>query len=290
MNYIKIIVGLLLISSSSVAQIEGAPKVIRGDQDFTLLIKTNDNNTNVPVDGTEVYLYQTSTNELLSTEITTNGIAEFKIQPSTEYEIRTCNPAYLKGGMSIYECNEGNEVLCTFGASDYAFVAGGGADKPRAILKATIDLQKVTVGSIFELANVYYDLDKASLRQRGKQELDELAKIMKRNLSITIELSSHTDSRASDEYNKDLSKRRAHSCFEYLKTKGIAAKRITPKGYGENRLLNGCTDGVECSEEEHQRNRRTEIEILTYDPIKCSPIMDMDFKNKDLVVDNDDKK
>ena len=290
MNYIKYIAAFLILSSPLFSQVEGTPEIIRGDEQFILMVKTNDTNTKIPLNGTEVYLYETASNALLATEVTINGLAEFNIQPSTEYEVRTCHPNYLKGGMSIYECNEGNEVLCTFGASDYSFVAGGGPDKPVALLKATIELQSLSIGSIFELQNVYYDLDKATLRKRGKQELDDLAKIMKRNQSITIELSSHTDSRASNAYNNDLSQRRAKSCYDYLKSRGIAASRITPKGYGETKLLNKCSDGIECTEEQHQKNRRTEIEILTYEPIKCSPVMEMDFKNKDLIVDMDDKK
>lgn len=290
MNCIKYITALLFICSSLLAQNEGTPEIIRGDEEFTLLIKTRDTKSKKAISGTEVYLYQTATDELLTTDITVNGLAEFSIKPSTEYEIRTCNPDYLKGGMSIYECNEGNEVLCTFGAADYNFVAGGGKDKPKAILKATIDLQAVSVGSIFELANVYYDLDKATLRKSGRQELDDLVKIMNRNKSIKIELSSHTDSRASDAYNNKLSKERAQSCFNYLVAKGIKKDRIVPKGYGESRLLNKCNDGVTCNESQHQKNRRTEIEILKFEPIVCEPSVDMDFKDKDLIVDIDDEK
>jgi outer membrane protein OmpA-like peptidoglycan-associated protein len=113
---------------------------------------------------------------------------------------------------------------------------------------------------------------------------------MKRNKSITIELSSHTDSRASESYNNDLSQKRAQSCYDYIVSKGISSDRVRPKGYGESKLLNECKDGIECDEQQHQKNRRTEIEILRYTPIECEPIMDMDFKNKDLVLDADDKK
>lgn len=290
MKILKYIVCCFLFTTSCIAQNEGKPEIIRGNENFELLVKVIDIKTKKQVDDTEVYLYKTIENKLISSEITENGLVTFSIEPTSEYEIRTCNTGYLKGGMSIYECNEGNEVLCTFGATDYAFVAGGGKDKPNAFLKATVAIQPVSVGSIFELANVYYDLDKATLRPRGKEELDELIKIMKRNTSIKIELSSHTDSRASQEYNNDLSKRRALSCLDYLVENGISKDRVTPKGYGESRLLNECSNGVVCSEEKHQKNRRTEIEILNYDPIECMPMMDIDFQNKDLLVDHDDKK
>ncbi len=269
------------LSCLVVAQ-ETTPDIIRGSETFKLIIKVEDRDTKKPVEGTEVYLYHTKSGDLLNEQTVENGKATFNIDPHKEYEIRTCNNEYFKGGMSIYECNEGNEILCTFGASHYTFGAGGGPSKPDAMLQATLSLNSMKVGSILELENVYYDLDKASLRPSAKQELQELATIMKRNKSITIELSSHTDSRASKKYNKDLSNRRAQSCYQYLIDLGIAPDRIRPVGYGESRLVNQCADNVDCSEKQHQKNRRTEIEILTYTPIECKPSLDLDFKIKDL--------
>ena len=289
MKNLTIIFICLLYTMTSSAQDEGTPDIIRGDDKFILAINTVEDATENKIDDVEVYLYDTKTSELLATKSTTNGVAYFNIDPIHEYEIRTCNTGYLKNGLSIYECNEGNEVLCTFGGSHYNFVASGGKDKPAAMLQATISLKAISVGSIFELENVYYDLDKSALKPEGKEELDELVSIMQRNKSISIELSSHTDSRASNEYNIDLSQARAQSCFDYLTSKGIAASRIKTKGYGESKLLNKCSDNVTCTEAQHQINRRTEIEVLSYEPIACAPSLDVDFKIKDLKNDADDK-
>ncbi len=77
-----------------------------------------------------------------------------------------------------------------------------------------------------------------------------------------MELSSHTDSRSAADYNLKLSQRRADAAKKYIVEKGIAQNRIVAVGYGETRLLNRCADGVECSEEEHQLNRRTEIKTI----------------------------
>jgi len=288
---IKYIILIIAFATSTILYSqEGSPDIIRGDESFSFIVKTIDTNTNETLDGTNVYLYQTKKDKLIDSKVSQNGLVTFQIEPSTEYEVRTCNTGYLKNGISIFECNEGNEVLCSFGAKEYNFVAGGGPDKPKAVLKATVALQPLSIGSIFELANVYYDLDKATLRPSGKQELDDLVKIMNRNKSIKIELSSHTDSRASNEYNNKLSQERAQSCLDYLVSKGISADRIIPKGYGETKLKNNCGDNVKCTESEHQLNRRTEIEVLAYEPIVCAPSMDIDFKNKDLKIDPDDKK
>ncbi|OCX53419.1 hypothetical protein BEL04_03720 [Mucilaginibacter sp. PPCGB 2223] len=118
-------------------------------------------------------------------------------------------------------------------------------------------------GSIFVLSNIYYDLDKSNIRPDAAVELDKLAVILKEHPTMRIELSSHTDSRASDEYNMALSQRRAASAVAYLASKGIDKSRMIPKGYGETRLVNKCSNGVPCTEAEHQLNRRTEVKILS---------------------------
>lgn len=282
--YISLIFTLLIALSTIQAQ-EGTPDIIRGDERFSLVIKTENDTNYELVNDVEVYLYETKTDLLLESKMSVDGVAAFEIDPGVEYEIRTCHPEYLRNGLSIFECNEGNEVLCSFGGSDYNFVAAGGKDKPLAFFSATLSMTPITVGSVFELDNVYYDLDKAYLKLEAQKELDELAKIMKRNESITIELSSHTDSRASDEYNMDLSQRRADACYSYLLDVGIDPSRIETKGYGESKLINACTDNVSCSEYQHQQNRRTEIKVLTFEKIECEPSTDIDFQPKDLKND-----
>lgn len=264
---------------------EGTPEVIRGHDDFNLVVSLENNQTQEPVDGVEVYLYETKSDALLASATSMDGSVSFDLQPLKEYEIRTCNPNYLKNGFSIFECAEGDEVLCTSGAFTYNYVAAGGQDKPVAFFLVTLRMTEIQVGSVYELSNVYYDLDKATLRPNGKEELDELAAIMNRNKSISIELSSHTDSRATESYNADLSQRRANACYKYLMTKGIDKTRVTPKGYGESVLVNNCSDNIDCTDQEHQKNRRTEIKVLAYQPLACKPSLNIDFKAKDLKND-----
>jgi outer membrane protein OmpA-like peptidoglycan-associated protein len=132
-------------------------------------------------------------------------------------------------------------------------------------LKVTkeICLTRLVEGDVMVMGNIYYDLDKWFLRPASITSLDKAYEYLMRNPSSKLELSSHTDSRASYEYNMTLSERRAKACVDYLtKVKGVPANRLTWKGYGETRLVNGCADGVPCSEEEHQQNRRTEIRII----------------------------
>lgn len=121
-----------------------------------------------------------------------------------------------------------------------------------------IKLPKLEVGKKFVLENIYYDLDKADIRTDAALELDKLVQIMVDNPTLSIELGSHTDARSSDAYNIDLSQRRAKSAVKYIVSKGIDAKRLTAKGYGERQLI--IKDAK--TEEEHQVNRRTEFKIL----------------------------
>lgn len=113
------------------------------------------------------------------------------------------------------------------------------------------------------LRPIYFDFREHQIRSDAAGELDLVAQVMRLDPSITIDLRSHTDGRASAEYNDALSQRRAESSRNYLIEQGIAATRITCKGYGERQLINACADGLECSEEEHQMNRRTEFIITS---------------------------
>ena len=127
-----------------------------------------------------------------------------------------------------------------------------------------VPLGEIELDKAIELEKIYYDLNKANIRPDAAVELDKLVKILKENPTIKIELSSHTDSRGSDPYNKRLSQRRAESAVAYIIKNGISSGRIVAKGYGEEKLVNKCKNGVPCSKDEHQRNRRTEFKVTEY--------------------------
>lgn len=125
-----------------------------------------------------------------------------------------------------------------------------------------LGLSELKEGASFELKNIYYDFDKHNIRPDAARVLDDLYQVLDNHPTMVIELSSHTDSRGSDSYNLALSQRRADAAVNYLVKKGISQSRLVARGYGETRLVNGCSNGVDCSEEEHQANRRTEITII----------------------------
>jgi peptidoglycan-associated lipoprotein len=118
--------------------------------------------------------------------------------------------------------------------------------------------------------DVLYDLGKATLRPESQDSLNFLYQTLIDNPNITIELSAHTDSRGSDAANQKLSEARAKSCYDYLVSKGIPADRMTPKGYGEKRLIMQDKDinkmkTKEEKEAAHQKNRRTVFTVLRKD-------------------------
>ena len=133
--------------------------------------------------------------------------------------------------------------------------------------KKDIDLKKVEVGKSIVLRNIFFDLDKATLRPESKAELERLIKLMNENPTLRIEISGHTDTRGDDNYNQKLSERRSESVVNYLVDHGIGGNRLEFAGYGEKNLI--VTDAEiyklpkHLREEAHQQNRRTEFKILS---------------------------
>ena len=120
----------------------------------------------------------------------------------------------------------------------------------------------IATGTVIVLDNIYYDFNKSVIRKGEAGELIALADVLKKYPDLTIELTSHTDTRGSAEYNMELSARRSESSKEYLVLLGIDPKRIITKAAGESAPRNKCVDGVPCTEQEHQYNRRTEVRII----------------------------
>jgi len=157
-----------------------------------------------------------------------------------------------------------NKVLWAHGSkrgfidADVSFNTTNETDK---IIDIELALNPIKKGQKFKLENIFYDLNKSTLREENMASLDKLSTFLIEN-DLKIELSAHTDSRGSNAYNQRLSQARAQSCVNYLKKKGVLSKNMRAKGYGESKLVNRCKNGVKCSEEEHQENRRTEVKIL----------------------------
>jgi outer membrane protein OmpA-like peptidoglycan-associated protein len=146
---------------------------------------------------------------------------------------------------------------------------------PVDVEEAKLDLQlekqikAIAVGAdlakVLNIKMIYFDLGKSVIREQAAFELQKIVEVMKQYPKMKISVRSHTDSRDSKKANLLLSDRRAKATVKWIVENGIASNRISGKGYGESQLLNECADGVKCSEEKHQQNRRSEFIVLAVD-------------------------
>jgi len=126
---------------------------------------------------------------------------------------------------------------------------------------ARLILQPIFYGQEINLDQIYYDFDRWEIREDAKPSLDSLIQVLNDNPSIKIRLASHTDCRGDDDFNLDLSQKRAESAVNYIVNKGINPQRLSAKGRGESEPSVFC-ECDDCTEEDHQKNRRTTFEIL----------------------------
>jgi len=199
-----------------------------------------------PIAGFKAELFNAQSDLKLAEVITADdGFVEFKLKSETDYKV-----AFSKEGWF---------------AKSAAFTTKG-MDPGVIEINKYVDLlfDEIIVNKAIEVENIFYDLNKFFVREDAKPELDKLVKMMTDNPSIVIELSSHTDSQGRDDYNEALSEQRAKAAVDYIMAKGISANRIKSKGYGETQIRNRCTNGVRCSDKEHEYNRRTEFKVLEY--------------------------
>ena len=117
------------------------------------------------------------------------------------------------------------------------------------------------LADVFGINLIYFDLDKWNIRPDAAVDLAKILDVLQQYPTMKIDIRSHTDSRASAAYNDKLSDKRAKSTKDWLVKNGIAPDRLTAKGYGETQLVNKCADGVQCTEAEHQLNRRSQFVI-----------------------------
>lgn len=215
-------------------------------------------------DGNETILSNTNVklldveNNLISEALTArDGQFTFRVYPEENYHVIGEKPDYLTTRIPF----------STIGKS----IPPDSLTKliTNEIFEIKIPLDKIVIDKAIVLENIYYDLDQAYIRPDAALELDKLVAILNDNPEIKIELSSHTDSRATADYNMDLSKRRAQAAVKYIIDKGIDPDRIIARGYGESQLIISDDDINKLPTEEereaaHQINRRTEFKILEY--------------------------
>nr|WP_314245578.1 OmpA family protein [Capnocytophaga leadbetteri] len=182
------------------------------------------------------------------------GKDQSKTDGTFTFEKVNCNDShyYLRGEKEKYETAE---VNVTVGKDEVVYEI---LLNPRQVaIEKGMDLAKV-----FEIKEIKFDYNKANIRPDAAVELTKIVEVMREYPKMKIDIRSHTDSRGADSYNLKLSDRRAKATLEWIVKQGIDRKRLKAKGYGETRLVNGCSNGVPCTEEEHQENRRSEFIVV----------------------------
>lgn len=208
-----------------------------------------------------------------------NPIDSVKINVRKNGQTLSNEKTNKKGFIELIDLAENDELVFKCDKEDFITVRSSfsmeGKTIPESLLKKemtdttfqviiTMDRPEIgkEISKLYEINSIYYDLDKADIRTDAAEELDKIVQFLTDNTQMNLELGAHTDARASTGYNLKLSQRRAESAVNYIIRRGIAKDRIKPKGYGEGQLINECSDGVECPEEMHQQNRRTEFKII----------------------------
>jgi len=185
------------------------------------------------------------------------------LQKGNHYTILIRKDGYLGKRMEAFVDVEGC-ILCFEGIGS---VTPGVADNLTegnefGVLLANVELEKIYEGKTIPISNINYQFGKSDLNKDYEEGLLNLATIMKDNPDLTVELGSHTDARGSKDRNFELSRERAQNVVAFLVDHGVDRSRLISRGYGETQLLNHCDNTTECSDNEHRKNRRTELKVV----------------------------
>ena len=243
--------GINSLNTTGITKSARADVVLKKIPDISLRFLITEKESGEPVENAKITMKDTESNESIQFVTDQSGdyhneLEDKKINDMLSYNITIEKEGYLKK------------------EAEYKKLI----DKPglyNVHEEIDITLTKIDVGldlgKLVDLNPIYFDLNSHSIRPDAAAELDKIVKVMNEYPSMEIELGAHTDSRGSDSYNMKLSQRRANSSANYIKEQINNPERITGKGYGETQLVNKCDDGIPCSQEEHQENRRTEFKI-----------------------------
>lgn len=202
------------------------------------IVQVKDVETQMPLPNALVVVLDEKNNLLAKDQSNANGEVFFPIACDKKYSLQVSKDGYENGTFDIPATAEG-EV------------------KVAANLKP---IKAIVTETEVILQNILFDFDMSNITQQAAFILDNLVQVMIKYPEMIIDARSHTDNRGSDEYNMSLSDRRAKSTVQYVISKGIDAKRIKGRGYGESMLKENCKEN--CTDEQHQANRRSEFIIV----------------------------
>ena len=243
--------------------------------------EVRDLNSEALLPGAEVVLKDAEGNEIETVLTKDDATFSFEINCETEYKLMGRKVDYTPQSKTFTTSNEPDiekKLIISLGRGSINFMAGGSgvngngtsqdqrADVKPEGLPDKLPEQIVKLQSSGQYAvninPIYFELNSSYLNKAAKRELKKVAKLMKEYPEMIIEAASHTDSRAPDSWNNWLSDNRAKRTVKYIIRQGINPRRITGKGYGETQLINECANGVQCTEAQHAKNRRSDFVII----------------------------
>jgi outer membrane protein OmpA-like peptidoglycan-associated protein len=223
---------------------------------LSILSMVRDIRNGEPIPGAEIYLYDKITGEETLMESPETGDNTWILEQG-EYANRRFAIKVIKPGYQPMEFD--------FETPDDAMGQHSFLTKLIPVLQPDQSLD-IDLTTLFDIRPIFFDLDKYNIRSDAKIELNKIVELMNAKPKLVIELTSHTDCRASMGYNDRLSNNRALATAKYIRKRIKHPERVTGKGTGEKKLFNDCACEGEvksdCSEEEHQMNRRTEFTIV----------------------------
>jgi len=195
----------------------------------------------------------------IATSITRiDGQFEFEVNKGQQYVLNVTKEFYSENEIIVGTATlRPNDVAFSEIFLEQKLEADDNSPAPKSIEEEDGEALQVV-----ELEYVNYELDKSDIKPDVAATLDRLIALLKEFPDLEIRIESHTDSRGSDDYNMLLSKKRARAAFDYVVSKGIDPKRLLYRGFGETKLLNNCTNGVDCTEEQHEVNRRSIVKVV----------------------------
>lgn len=207
-----------------------------------------DKETKEVLDSTKVSLFDEKFNLIKEFVTVSDGMYRFEVDAEKIYYVRAEKTDYTVKEQNVSISKDIEKTILNF-------------ELEKAACKVTIG---DNLGTCFGIKTIYFDLDKYKIRSEAAIELEKILDVMLKFPNMKIDIRSHTDSRATEKYNQTLSDKRAKATVEWLVKNGVNKNRLTGKGYGESQLINKCADDVECTEAEHQENRRSEFIITAF--------------------------
>lgn len=229
---------------------------LRVNYDLAVIGKVYDKKHNELLPKTKISLFDASNKKL--DDYYTDNAGEYLIKvPAGNYHLTYDKAGYIQGQETLNLVKKDENQLIEL--NKYLDTDPNANDLPADGDKSITDGSDLT--KKLDLKPIYFDFNDTKIKPASEKELNKIVQVLKDYPSITVDIRSHTDSRGDNDYNLALSNRRAKATIDYLLAKGARPGRITGRGYGETQLINKCSDGVTCTDEEHQLNRRSEFII-----------------------------